>query len=83
MMSKATFDIDLEKLEVTATRVFDAPRERVWRAYSDPKLLPEWWPPKFMKTTVERMEFRVAADGGSSSKTSKATSMGSTVNIVR
>lgn len=59
MMSKASFDIDREKLEVTATRVFDAPRERVWRAYSNPKLIPEWWPPRFMKTTVERMEFRV------------------------
>ena len=24
-------------------RVFDAPRERVWRAHTDPKLLAQWW----------------------------------------
>lgn len=59
MMSKASFDIDREKLQVTATRMFDALRERVWNTFSDPKLFPEWWPPRFMKTTVERMEFEV------------------------
>ena len=26
-------------------RVFDAPRELVWKAWSDPKLLPRWYGP--------------------------------------
>jgi len=29
--------------EIHVERVFDAPRERVWRAMTDPKLLAQWW----------------------------------------
>ena len=31
--------------ELTLTRLFDAPRERVWKAWTDPKLLAQWWGP--------------------------------------
>ena len=34
----------------------------MWRTYTDPKLIPEWWGPRFLKTTVDRMDFR---NGGS------------------
>ena len=29
--------------ESTVERVFDAPREKVWRAMTEPKLLAQWW----------------------------------------
>ena len=29
--------------EIRVERVFDAPRERVWRAYTEPRLLAQWW----------------------------------------
>lgn len=29
--------------EVRVERVFDAPRERVWKAFTDPRLLAQWW----------------------------------------
>lgn len=29
--------------EIRIERVFDAPRDRVWRAYTDPDLLARWW----------------------------------------
>ena len=29
--------------ELRIERIFDAPRERVWRAYSEPQLLAQWW----------------------------------------
>jgi len=29
--------------ELRIERVFDAPRERVWRAYSEPQLVAQWW----------------------------------------
>jgi uncharacterized protein YndB with AHSA1/START domain len=29
--------------EATVERVFDAPRDRVWRAMTDPKLVAQWW----------------------------------------
>ena len=32
--------------ELVLTRIFDAPRELVFRAWTDPKLLAQWWGPK-------------------------------------
>lgn len=29
--------------EIRAERIFDAPRDRVWAALTDPKLLVQWW----------------------------------------
>jgi len=43
---------------VTITRTFDAPRELVYKTMTDPRLIPQWWGPKRLTTTVERMEVR-------------------------
>jgi uncharacterized protein YndB with AHSA1/START domain len=32
--------------DLVITRVFDAPRELVWKAWSDPEVLAQWWGPK-------------------------------------
>jgi uncharacterized protein YndB with AHSA1/START domain len=40
-------------------RVFDAPRERVWRAFMDPDRIPRWWGPHGTTTTVVEMDVRV------------------------
>ena len=42
--------------EIHVERVFDAPRDRVWAAYTDPNLIPEWWGPRGTTTIVDRME---------------------------
>ncbi|MGZ4901790.1 MAG: SRPBCC family protein [Halobacteriota archaeon] len=44
--------------KVIFTRVFDAPRELVWRVATEPTLVPEWWGPKGYTTTVEEMDVR-------------------------
>jgi uncharacterized protein YndB with AHSA1/START domain len=44
--------------EIAITRVFDAPREQVCKAYTDSKLIPQWWGPKQYTTTVDKMEVR-------------------------
>ncbi|MBI5794466.1 SRPBCC domain-containing protein [Candidatus Uhrbacteria bacterium] len=31
---------------ITIERIFDAPRERVWKAWTDPAELKKWWGPK-------------------------------------
>ena len=31
--------------ELVLTRIFDAPREKVFRAWTDPKLLKQWFAP--------------------------------------
>ncbi|MGZ5555339.1 MAG: SRPBCC domain-containing protein, partial [Candidatus Aminicenantales bacterium] len=40
-------------------RVFDAPRERVWMAWTDPDLVRRWWGPKGFTTPVCRISLRV------------------------
>ncbi|MEP0827355.1 MAG: SRPBCC domain-containing protein [bacterium] len=40
--------------EIVATRIFDAPRELVWEAWTDPDKITRWWGPNgFTTTTVE------------------------------
>ena len=46
------------KQEIIITRVFDAPRERVFKTYTDPDLIPQWWGPKNLTTTVDKMDVR-------------------------
>lgn len=39
--------------ELTLTRVFDAPRQLVWDAYTLPEQLAKWWGPRSMHTPLE------------------------------
>ena len=43
----------------TITRVFDAPRELVWKAWTDPEYVMRWWGPKGFTSPVCRIDFRV------------------------
>ncbi|HTR32593.1 MAG TPA: SRPBCC domain-containing protein [Gaiellaceae bacterium] len=43
------------ELEIRVERVFDAPREHVFRIWTDPALIPEWWGDG---TVVEEMDVR-------------------------
>jgi uncharacterized protein YndB with AHSA1/START domain len=45
--------------ELTITRVFDAPRELVFRAWTDPKHLAQWWGPKGFTNPVCEFDARV------------------------
>ena len=44
--------------EIIITTVFDAPRELVFKAYTDPNLIPQWWGLKKHTTTVDTMDVR-------------------------
>ena len=48
---------DTERMVVT--RVFDAPRELVWKAWTDPKYVMQWWGPKGFTAPFCKMDFRV------------------------
>lgn len=39
-------------------RTFDAPRELVWKAFTDPDLIPRWWGPHGTTATVVEMDVR-------------------------
>jgi uncharacterized protein YndB with AHSA1/START domain len=47
--------------QVTMTRAFEAPRELVFRAFTDPELLVQWLGPRRLTMEVDRYEVR---DGG-------------------
>jgi len=40
-------------------RVFDAPRELVWKAWTEPEPFMRWWGPKGFTTPVCKIDFRV------------------------
>jgi uncharacterized protein YndB with AHSA1/START domain len=45
--------------EVVITRVFEAPREKVWRAWTDAELFKRWWGPKDFTAPSVTMDPRV------------------------
>ena len=48
-----------ETERMVVTRVFDAPRALVWKAWTDPKYVMQWWGPKGFTCPVCKMDFRV------------------------
>lgn len=44
--------------ELTITRIFDAPRELVFKAWTDPKHLAQWWGPKHFTNPVCEVDVR-------------------------
>jgi uncharacterized protein YndB with AHSA1/START domain len=44
--------------EIVSTRVFNAPRERLFKAFSDPDDLSHWWGPKGFTNTFHEFDLR-------------------------
>lgn len=44
--------------ELVITRFFDAPREMVWDAWTDPEQIVKWWGPHGFTLTVDEMDVR-------------------------
>jgi uncharacterized protein YndB with AHSA1/START domain len=59
-MSKAKYALEIEPgtQEIVGTRIFDAPRDLVFKTIMDPKLIPQWWGPRAHTTTVDEMDVR-------------------------
>ena len=55
-----TSSIDLERdpRSIIGTRIFDAPRELVFSAFTDSKHLAQWWGPNGFTTTTSAFDFR-------------------------
>jgi uncharacterized protein YndB with AHSA1/START domain len=56
--STPTTAIYSDGTDLVFERVFDAPRERVWQAFTDPTQVPRWWGPHGTTTTVAEMDVR-------------------------
>jgi uncharacterized protein YndB with AHSA1/START domain len=48
----------LSDREIEMNRLFDAPRELVFEAYTEPEHIPHWWGPREVTTIVETMDVR-------------------------
>jgi uncharacterized protein YndB with AHSA1/START domain len=48
---------------IVIEREFDAPRERVWKAWTDPDELAKWWGPEHFTTPREKIEFDLRPGG--------------------
>jgi uncharacterized protein YndB with AHSA1/START domain len=49
----------LANRELVITRVFDAPREMVWKAWTDPEHFKRWWGPKDFTSPFCKIDLRV------------------------
>ncbi len=62
MANKTTINAEPGKQELFIIREFDAPRELLFRAYTDPELYKQWVGPKDLTMTIDKMD---AVNGGS------------------
>ena len=58
-MSAAATTAPYGERTVTLTRVYDAPRELVWQAWTDPKMLAQWFGPRGFTSSVPELDVRV------------------------
>src|SRR5690349_8177887 len=55
---KTKITVDPENREIFAERIFDAPRKLVWKAWTEPERLAQWWGPRNWKTTIKEFDLR-------------------------
>jgi len=61
-MAKTEYVIEPGRQDITSTIILDAPRELVFKAYTDPELFARWWGPRRYKNEIDKFESR---SGGS------------------
>lgn len=57
-MTRATVIAEPGMHEIIMSRAFNAPRDLVFRAVTDPQLIPQWWGQRESLTIVDQMEVR-------------------------
>jgi uncharacterized protein YndB with AHSA1/START domain len=58
MTTTNSLDLDQDPRSIVGTRVFNAPRDLVFSAFTDPKHLAQWWGPNGFSTTTSAFDFR-------------------------
>ena len=58
-MSKMNLIAKPGQLDIQMSREFDAPRELVFKAFTNPALVAQWWGPREVTTTVDKLEPRM------------------------
>ena len=55
---KVDMSTEPKKRDVVVTRVFDTPVEQVWKAWSHPDDVMQWWGPAGFTCILAKMDFR-------------------------
>ena len=50
--------VNVEKRDLVITRLFDAPVEQVWKAWTDPEYVTRWWGPTGFTSPSCKIDFR-------------------------
>ncbi len=58
-MTKTNLIAETAKSEIVVTRIFNAPRELVWKVWTDPERVKRWWGPKNYTAPVCKIDLRV------------------------
>src|SRR5713101_4369696 len=61
-MPKTEYVIQPGKQELSSTTILDAPRELVFRAYTDPKLFAQWWGPRRYEIKIDKFDSRAGGE---------------------
>ena len=61
-MSLISVEKDFDSLSLTLTADFDAPIERVWQLWADPRQLERWWGPPTHPATVEKHDLALGGE---------------------
>lgn len=57
-MANASTSTPQSDREIVITRLFNAPRDLVWQAWTDPAHIAQWWGPEGFTTRVDEMDLR-------------------------
>jgi uncharacterized protein YndB with AHSA1/START domain len=58
MSNKTSITKDLADKKIRVVRTFDAPLEKVWKAWTERELLDKWWAPKPWRAETKTFDFR-------------------------
>lgn len=57
-LEKTKYTAHTDKKQLEIERVFNAGIDMVWRAWTEPEILDQWWAPKPWKTVTHSMDFK-------------------------
>jgi uncharacterized protein YndB with AHSA1/START domain len=55
------FSVDKERKKIRVERDFDAPLDKVWAAWTESRILDQWWAPAPWQAKTKKMDF---SEGG-------------------
>ncbi len=59
MTNNFVFEKDLAAKKIHVEREFNAPIDKVWKAWTDPEILEKWWGPKPWTAKTKSMDFTI------------------------